>query len=62
MKRFFRILDLSKNEQRVVLIEMFVLVTISFIGYEHRVHRHPAQLASATQPKASPTPVETQDE
>ncbi len=30
MKRLFRIFELSKNEQRVVLIVMFVLVTVAF--------------------------------
>ena len=37
MKRLFRIFELSKNEQRVVLIVMFVLLAIAFIGYERRV-------------------------
>jgi hypothetical protein len=62
MKRFFRIFDLSKNEQRVVLIVMLALITIALVGYERRVHRHPAQLTSAMEPKTSPTPVETEDE
>ena len=36
MKRPFRIFELSKNEQRVVLIVMFVLLALAFIGYERR--------------------------
>ncbi len=62
MKRFFRIFELTKNEQRVVLIMMFVLLVAAFIGYERRVHRHPVQLTSATEPKASPSPLQTRDE
>jgi hypothetical protein len=62
MKRFFRIFELSKNEQRVVLIVMLVLIAIAFVGYERRIHRHPAQLTSAMEPKSSPTPVETEDD
>jgi hypothetical protein len=56
MKGLFRIFELSKNEQRVVLIVMFVLVAIAFIGYERRVHRHLVHLTSATEPKPSPSP------
>jgi hypothetical protein len=41
---------------------MLVLVAISFVGYERRVHRHPVQLTSATEPQPSPTPVQTEDE
>lgn len=62
MKRLFRIFEFSKSEQRVVLIVMLALIAIAFIGYERRVHRHPAQLTSATEPKPSPSPVETGDE
>lgn len=62
MKRLFRIFELSKNEQRVVMIVMFVLIAIAFIGYERRVHRSPVQLTSATEPKPSPTPSEIEDE
>jgi hypothetical protein len=59
MKRLLRIFELSKNEQRVVLIVIFALLAITLIGYERRVHRCPVQPASATEPKPSPTPVET---
>jgi hypothetical protein len=41
---------------------MFVLLGAAFIGYERRVHRHPVQLTSATEPKASPSPLQTRDE
>jgi hypothetical protein len=58
MKRLFRIFELSKNEQRVVLIVMFILITIAFVGYERRVHR-PVQPVSATELKPTPTAVET---
>ena len=34
MKRLFRIIEISKNEQRVVLIAMFVLIAIAFVEYE----------------------------
>jgi hypothetical protein len=57
MKRLFRIFELSKNEQRVVLIVMFVLITVAFVGYERRVHRSPVQRISATEPKPSLSPV-----
>jgi hypothetical protein len=62
MKRLFRIFDLTKNEQRVVLIVVFVLVAISFIGYERRIHVAPVQPTAAIQLKPSPTPRETEDE
>jgi len=58
----FRIVDLSKNEQRVVLIVMLALITIAVVGYERRVRRPQVQLTSATQPKPYPTPVETENE
>lgn len=62
MKRLLRIFELSKNEQRVVLIVMLVLIVIAFVGYERRVHRSPAKLVSATEPKPSATPSEIKDE
>ncbi len=58
MKRLFRIFELSKNEQRVVLIVMFVLLAVAFVGYQRRVHQRPVHLTSATL-KPSPSPVET---
>jgi hypothetical protein len=63
MKRFFRIFDLSKNEQRVILIVILALVAITFVRYERRVrNRPPAQLTSTIESKASPTPVEIENE
>ena len=56
MKRLFRIFELSKNEQRVVLIVMLILLTIAFVGYQRRVHRSPGRPTSATEAKASATP------
>jgi hypothetical protein len=62
MRRLLRIFELSKNEQRVVLIVMFILIAIAFVGYERRVHQRPVRLTSAQEVQASPTPLETQDE
>jgi len=62
MKRLFRIFELSKNEQRVVLIVMFVLIAIAFVRYENRVHRRPIQPSTAIEVKPSPSPVENEDE
>ena len=61
MKRLPQIFELSKNEQRVVLIVMLVLIVIAFIGYEQRVHRSPVQPTAATESKPSPSPVGTED-
>jgi hypothetical protein len=57
VKRIFRIFELSKNEQRVVLIVMLVLIAIAFVGYERRVHHFPIQPTSATEAKPSPSAV-----
>jgi hypothetical protein len=63
MKRLLRTFELSKNEQRVVLIVMLILLTIALVGYQRRVHRHPVQMiTSATELKPSPSPVETKDD
>jgi ABC-type Fe3+ transport system permease subunit len=62
MKRLLRIFELTKNEQRVVLIVMLILVTIAFIGYQRRLRRSPVQLTSTTKAQASPSPVQTEDE
>ena len=59
MKRLFRIFELSKNEQRVVLIVILILITIAFAEYQRRVHHSPVEPALATEPKPSPTAVET---
>jgi hypothetical protein len=53
-----RIFDLSKSEQRVVLIVMLILITVAFIGYQHRVHHRPVQVTSGTEPNPSSTPTE----
>ncbi len=58
MKGLFRILELSKNEQRVALIVMFLLLAFAFIGYERRVNRPPVQQTLAMKPKPSPTALE----
>ena len=58
MKRLFRIFDLSKNEQRVVLIVMFVLLAIAFVAYERRIDHHRVELTSTMKAKPSPSPVE----
>ncbi len=39
MKRVFRIFELSKNEQRVVLIVILLLIAIAFVQYERRIRR-----------------------
>ena len=62
MKPFLRIFELSKNEQRVVLIVILALITIAFIGYERRVHRASVPPTSAMEPKTSPSPLELQNE
>jgi ABC-type Fe3+ transport system permease subunit len=62
MKRLLRIFELTKNEQRVVLIVMLVLIAIAFIGYERRVRRSPVQHTSAAEAKQSPSPMETKEE
>jgi hypothetical protein len=62
MKRLLQIFELSKNEQRVVLIVIFVLVAIAFVGYGSRIHRSSLQPMSATKAQASPSPLEIKDE
>jgi hypothetical protein len=62
MKRLLRIFELSKNEQRVVLIIMLILIVFALAGYERRVHRPSAQSAAATEPKMSPSPSTTGDD
>ncbi len=61
MKRLLRIFELSKNEQRVVLIVMLALVVIALIGYERRVYRVHVR-TSVPGAKVSPTPVQAHDE
>jgi hypothetical protein len=61
VKRLFRIFELSKNEQRVVLIVMFALIVFAFVGYARRVHHFRFQPTSA-EVKSSPSPAEFKDE
>jgi hypothetical protein len=56
MKGLFRIFELTKNEQRVVLIIMLVLITIAFVAYERRVRDSGMQPGRELQAKWSPTP------
>ena len=62
MKGLFRIFELSKNEQRVVLVVMLVLIAIAFIGYERRVHRLHVRAPALLEVKQSPSPSEIEDE
>jgi hypothetical protein len=62
MKRLFRIFELSNNEQRVVLIVIFVLLAIAFVGYERRVHHRPTEPNSARESKPSPSPIQQENE
>jgi hypothetical protein len=62
MKRLLRIFELSKNEQRVILIVMLSLITIAFVGYQRRVHHRPVQPTSAIEAKPSPNPLENEDQ
>jgi hypothetical protein len=61
MKRLLRIFELTKNEQRVVLIVIFALVAVAFARYESRVHRFRVEAKSAAELKPSPTPVAAHD-
>jgi hypothetical protein len=58
MKRLFRIFELSKSEQRVVLIVVLILIAVAFVQYEFRVNRSPIQPTSLAEAKASPSPVQ----
>ena len=57
-----RIFELSKSEQRVVLIVMLILITIAFVGFERRVHHPRAQRVSSAKAKPSPSPAEVENE
>jgi len=61
MKRLFRIFELTKNEQRVVLIVMLLLIAIAFVGYERRAHQSAVPPTSATEVKPSPSPIGAED-
>ena len=58
MKRSFRIFELAKNEQRVVLILIFLLVALAFVGYERRIHSIHHRPSALPESKASPSPTE----
>jgi hypothetical protein len=61
MKRLFRIFELSKNEQRVVMIIMFILITIAFVGYERRIYRVHVHAPTVPELKTSPSPGQTEE-
>jgi hypothetical protein len=61
MKPLFRIFELSKNEQRVVLIVMFVLIAVGFIGYERRVHSVHVHSPARPEAKTTPSPAQTEE-
>jgi hypothetical protein len=62
MKRLFRIFELSKNEQRVVLIVIFVLIAIALVEYERRIHHARVDRTSTAEAKPFPSPVEAEHE
>ena len=62
MKRWLRIFELTKNEQRVVLIVVFVLITIVFVGYERRVWHFSIRPPAAAETKQAPTPFRDKNE
>lgn len=59
MKRLLRIFDLSKSEQRVVLILMLILISIAFVQYERRIHRVHLRPPAQSEAKTSPSPAQT---
>jgi hypothetical protein len=61
MKRLFRIFELSKNEQRVVLIVMFVLITVALIGYQRRTHSFHLRPPAPQEAKTSSSPAQTDE-
>jgi hypothetical protein len=61
MKRLFRIFELSKNEQRVVLIVMFALIAVGFIGYQRRIHSVHLRPPAPPEAKTSPSPTQTEE-
>jgi len=62
MKRLFPIFELSKGEQRVVLIVMLVLIATAFVGYERRAYHSTVQKTPATVAQPSPTPGEIENQ
>jgi hypothetical protein len=62
MKGLFHIFELSKNEQRVVLIVVLTLIALAAVRYERRIHRVPVRPTPATETKPSPSPAEIENE
>ncbi len=62
MKGRLRIFDLSKSEQRVVLIVILALIVGAFVQYEHRVHRVHVRTPAVPEAKTSPSPAQTESE
>jgi hypothetical protein len=62
MKRVIRIFVLSKSEQRVVLIVVLALIAGTLLRYERRANQFPVRVTTTTEPKASPSSMETEDE
>jgi hypothetical protein len=56
MKLPVRIFDLSKSEQRVVLIIILALIAGAFAAYERRARQPPVQPVTTTAPQRSPIP------
>jgi hypothetical protein len=57
MKRLLRVFELTKNEQRVVLIVMLTLISIAFVRYERRIHRAQLHPPTPQENQASPSPL-----
>jgi hypothetical protein len=62
MKRVIRIFVLSKSEQRVVLIVILALIAGALVRYERRGHQFPVRVTATTEPKASPSSTEAENE
>ena len=62
MKGLFRIFELTKNEQRVVLVVILALTVGALVQYERRVHRVHVRAPTAPEMKVSPSPVQSEDE
>jgi hypothetical protein len=56
MKLPVRIFDLSKGEQRVVMIMILALIAGAFAAYERRARQPPVQPITTTAPQQSPSP------
>jgi hypothetical protein len=56
MKLPIRIFDLSKSEQRVVMVIILALIAGAFVAYERRARQPPVQPIPTTAPQQSPSP------